>query len=374
MPTIEARPTTAPCQRRPHLQHWSLAFGPEGSERSGRHHSDRHSHAPTPSRMMTRPTPPTRRPRTARAATVRSARLSGLQLVTDTNGRPALIPGLSLHASIAGLGVVSPTGHLVRQFAWSEVETFRADGTAEGADGISRQLVELGAGDRRHRFLVPAADLAAFLVEVGRINPHARRTRRDCCGDRAAVPRSAPTDGQASAPPAARGRRKGPHRRRRRRHRRHRPGGVQHRRRLGRRRWRVSRPTFPSSTAWVCRSCRVSSATSPRRAPSRCRRPPPLLRPAPPSLAGSPALQAHEIFGFAPYWTLPQESGFDVSDLTTIAYFSVDVNGDGTVQNSGPGWTGYESQALADLVTRAHAAGAGSCSPPRVSGRAPSIS
>ena len=40
--------------------------------------------------------------------------------------------------------------------------------------------------------------------------------------------------------------------------------------------------------------------------------------PAPPSLAGAPALQAHEIFGFAPYWTLPLSSGFDVSDLTTI--------------------------------------------------------
>jgi spore germination protein YaaH len=79
--------------------------------------------------------------------------------------------------------------------------------------------------------------------------------------------------------------------------------------------------------------------------------------PAPPSLAGSPALQSHEVFGFAPYWTLPQEAGFNVSDLTTIAYFSVDVNGNGTVQNSGPGWTGYESQALSDLITRAHASG-----------------
>jgi hypothetical protein len=80
--------------------------------------------------------------------------------------------------------------------------------------------------------------------------------------------------------------------------------------------------------------------------------------PAPPSLAGSPALQSHEVFGFAPYWTLPEAGGFDVSDLTTLAYFSVDVNGDGSIQNSGSGWTGYESQDLADLITRAHAAGA----------------
>ncbi len=79
--------------------------------------------------------------------------------------------------------------------------------------------------------------------------------------------------------------------------------------------------------------------------------------PAPPSLAGAPALRAHEIFGFAPYWTLPISSTFDLARLTTLAYFSVDVAGDATVQQSGPGWVGYQSQALADLVTRAHGAG-----------------
>jgi hypothetical protein len=79
--------------------------------------------------------------------------------------------------------------------------------------------------------------------------------------------------------------------------------------------------------------------------------------PAPPSLASSAPLQSHEIFGYAPYWTLPESSGFDVADLTTLAYFSVDANGDGSLDESGPGWNGYESQDLADLVTRSHAAG-----------------
>jgi len=79
--------------------------------------------------------------------------------------------------------------------------------------------------------------------------------------------------------------------------------------------------------------------------------------PAPPSLAGSPALRPHEIFGFAPYWTLPDASAFDVAGMTTLAYFSVDVNADGSVAESGAGWVGYQSQALADLVTRAHGAG-----------------
>lgn len=78
---------------------------------------------------------------------------------------------------------------------------------------------------------------------------------------------------------------------------------------------------------------------------------------APPSLANAAPLRPHEVFGFAPYWTLNQSAGFDVSKLSTIAYFSVDVNPDGSLDESGPGWNGFQSQDLSDLVTRAHAAG-----------------
>ena len=81
--------------------------------------------------------------------------------------------------------------------------------------------------------------------------------------------------------------------------------------------------------------------------------PPP---PAPPALTAAGPLQPHEIFAFAPWWTLAQQGAFDVKDMTTIAYFSVDVNGDGSIVQSGSGWVGYQSQALAALVTRAHAA------------------
>ncbi len=79
--------------------------------------------------------------------------------------------------------------------------------------------------------------------------------------------------------------------------------------------------------------------------------------PAPPSLATATPLAPHEVFGFAPYWTLPQSGGFDVQGLTTIAYFAVPINPDGTLDHSGAGWNGYQSQALVDLVNRAHAAG-----------------
>ena len=46
-----------------------------------------------------------------------------------------------------------------------------------------------------------------------------------------------------------------------------------------------------------------------------------------------------------------------MKDLTTLAYFSVDANGDGTLDESGPGWNGYQSQDLVNLVNRSHAAG-----------------
>jgi len=79
--------------------------------------------------------------------------------------------------------------------------------------------------------------------------------------------------------------------------------------------------------------------------------------PAPPSLAGAAPLRPHEIFGFAPYWTLDQSSGFDIGAMTTLAYFSVGVNPDGSLDHSDAGWNGYQSQALADLITRAHGDG-----------------
>jgi hypothetical protein len=79
--------------------------------------------------------------------------------------------------------------------------------------------------------------------------------------------------------------------------------------------------------------------------------------PAPPSLVDAPPLRPHEVFGFAPYWTLSQSAGFDLSQISTIAYFSIGVNADGSLDESGPGWNGYQSQALSSLITRAHAAG-----------------
>jgi hypothetical protein len=78
---------------------------------------------------------------------------------------------------------------------------------------------------------------------------------------------------------------------------------------------------------------------------------------APATLIDQPPLASRENFAFAPYWTLPQSSTFSITGLSTLAYFSIDVNPNGTLDESGPGWSGFQSQALADLITRAHAAG-----------------
>jgi Glycosyl hydrolases family 18 len=79
--------------------------------------------------------------------------------------------------------------------------------------------------------------------------------------------------------------------------------------------------------------------------------------PAPASVVNGPPLRQHEVFGFAPYWALPGSSGFDLAGLTTVAYFSIGINPDGTLDESGPGWQGLESQQFITLVDRAHAAG-----------------
>jgi hypothetical protein len=78
---------------------------------------------------------------------------------------------------------------------------------------------------------------------------------------------------------------------------------------------------------------------------------------APATLVSAPPLAAREDFAFAPYWTLGQSGTFDLTGLSTLAYFSIGVNPDGTIDESGPGWIGYQSQALSALITRAHAAG-----------------
>lgn len=110
---------------------------------------------------------------------------------------------------------------------------------------------------------------------------------------------------------------------------------------------------FPPGMARLVADARLGKGVAAHLAPAPS--PPP---PAPPSVADEPALSSHEVLGFVPYWTLGEDAGLDMSGFTTLAYFALSANANGTLDEAGTGWDGYESQAFADLVTRAHAAGA----------------
>lgn len=75
--------------------------------------------------------------------------------------------------------------------------------------------------------------------------------------------------------------------------------------------------------------------------------------PAPTYVLSKP-LGSHQLFGFAPYWTLASEQSYPIQDYTTISYFSIGVNADGTLNESGSDWSGYNSQALVNLIDTAH--------------------
>ncbi len=275
-------------------------------------------------------------------------------LLTTTETGEVALPGLTISASENAVAVSGPAHQVMRSWPRSEVSEINADGQQSAAGGPTLQVLELCASGRRHRFLVAAPDLAPFLrATAGMCDPggrsrsrpwtpwatrwreHAtamvRRPRHSrvlkvrpvpaCIGMVVLIGGGATlgaigTGGAQAADPVGGG-----------------GGGVSIMSRMAKEfANRATAVALPAAAA----------------APA----------PAPPSLAGSPALHAHEIFGFAPYWTLPEAAGFDVADLTTLAYFSLDVNGNGSIQNSGSGWTGYQSQDLADLITRSHAAGA----------------
>jgi Glycosyl hydrolases family 18 len=86
----------------------------------------------------------------------------------------------------------------------------------------------------------------------------------------------------------------------------------------------------------------------------------PVARPATPAnVTATPATvtgPAREILGFAPYWDMANWQLWQLSRLSTIAYFGVTLDGSG---NPVPdrGWTAWQGSQLTDLVRAAHAAG-----------------
>ena len=77
------------------------------------------------------------------------------------------------------------------------------------------------------------------------------------------------------------------------------------------------------------------------------------------AIASLPNGMSHEVFGYLPYWALAsslrQYLRYDL--VTSIAYFGVPVNADGTLSSSGVGWSGWASADMTDVINRAHARG-----------------
>jgi spore germination protein YaaH len=62
-----------------------------------------------------------------------------------------------------------------------------------------------------------------------------------------------------------------------------------------------------------------------------------------------------EVFGFLPYWELG--STLDYDTLSTVAYFGVNINSDGSLYTSGNGWSGWNSSTLTTAINDAHSHG-----------------
>jgi spore germination protein YaaH len=65
-----------------------------------------------------------------------------------------------------------------------------------------------------------------------------------------------------------------------------------------------------------------------------------------------------EVLGFAPYWNLNHYAEWNYSLMSTVAYFGLTVNTDGTFATQGGGWDGWNSSDLTNMINLAHGAGA----------------
>ncbi|MGH7765323.1 MAG: glycosyl hydrolase family 18 protein, partial [Candidatus Dormibacteraceae bacterium] len=77
-----------------------------------------------------------------------------------------------------------------------------------------------------------------------------------------------------------------------------------------------------------------------------------------PSLLAASATPFHrEVFGFAPYWALNQNSTWNYRLLTTLTYFGLTLNRDGNIDTTVSGYSEWSSQDLVTIINNAHAAG-----------------
>ncbi len=80
----------------------------------------------------------------------------------------------------------------------------------------------------------------------------------------------------------------------------------------------------------------------------------PLITPLSPLEQGK---SGYEVFGFAPFWTFDKLSNIDFNVLTTISYFGVEINPDGSLDREGKGYQTFKSTQATNLFKQAHAHG-----------------
>ncbi len=66
---------------------------------------------------------------------------------------------------------------------------------------------------------------------------------------------------------------------------------------------------------------------------------------------------SHEVFGFAPYWTMAKLENVDFNVLTTLSYFGISVNADGSFDTTDPGYLTFQSREATELFKKAHSHG-----------------
>src|SRR5579872_5838897 len=99
-----------------------------------------------------------------RRHSTRPLELRDLVLITTTEEGEVRLPGLTLSASAEAVSVTGPARQVLRSWSWSEIGRLDVDGWAEGPDGRPRQVLDVAAAERRHRFLVSAPELSIFLT------------------------------------------------------------------------------------------------------------------------------------------------------------------------------------------------------------------
>ena len=62
----------------------------------------------------------------------------------------------------------------------------------------------------------------------------------------------------------------------------------------------------------------------------------------------------YEVFGFAPHWRMHKLDNVDFSVLTTLAYFGIEVNADGSLLLDDVGYQKFKSDSTTELFKKAH--------------------